>query len=42
MTMADWRRQAAGLVKQAVLALAVLLSLFVVVDDVRVLVYGLS
>ena len=42
MTMADWRSQAAGLVKQAALALAVLLSLLAVVDDVRVLVYGLS
>ena len=42
MTTADWRSQAAGLVKQAVLALAALLPLLVVVDDVRVLVYGLS
>ena len=36
------RSQAADLVKQAALALAALLSLLVVVDDVRVLVYGLS
>ena len=42
MTMADWRSQAAGLVKQGVLALAVLLPLLVVVEDARVLVYGLS
>ncbi len=42
MTMADWRSQAAGLVGQAVLALAALLPLLVVVEDVRVLVYGLS
>ena len=42
MTLADWRSQAAGLVKQAAMALAVLLPLLVVVDDVRVLVYGLS
>ena len=41
-TMADWRSQASGLVKQAVLALAVLLPLLVAVEDVRVLVYGLS
>lgn len=40
--MVDWRPQAAGLVKQAVLALAVLLSLLAVVGDVRLLVYGLS
>lgn len=42
MTMADWRSQAAGLVKQAAMVLAVLLPLLVVVGDVRVLVYGLS
>lgn len=40
--MVDWRSQAAGLVKQAALALAALLSLLVVVGDVQVLVYGLS
>ena len=40
--MVDWRSQAAGFVKQAVVALVVLLSLLVVVGDVRVLVYGLS
>ena len=42
MTMADWRRQAAGLVKQALWLLALLLPLSVVADDVRVLVYCLS
>ena len=42
MTMADWRSQVAGLVKQAAVALAVLLPLLAVVEDVRVLVYGLS
>ena len=42
MTMADLRSQAAGLVKQAAVALAVLLPLLAVVEDVRVLVYGLS
>ena len=42
MTMADWRSQAAGLVKQAAMALVVLLLLLAVVEDVRVVVYGLS
>ena len=41
-TMVDWRSHAASLVKRAALALAALLSLLIVVEDVRVLVYGLS